>query len=46
MGLLVGGGDLMLGGDFTTRVDLVSTGADGSGDEDLLPLMDANGVLL
>lgn len=36
----------MLGGDFTPKVDLISTGADGSGDEDLLPLMDAKGVLL
>lgn len=45
MGFFIGGGDMMFGGDLTPRVVFVSTGAEGSGDGDVLPFMEANGVL-
>lgn len=45
MGDLIGGGDMMHGGDLTPRVACFSAGADGSGDVGLLPFMEAAGVL-
>lgn len=36
---------MIVGGDLTPKLVFVSTGADGSGEVGLLPLMEANGVL-